>query len=46
MTRKARAGNSKPRKHNLLLAVFVTIAVLIILLRMVTFVVGHGHHKL
>jgi hypothetical protein len=40
MHRKAR-----PRNPNLLLMAFVVIAVLLILLRMIVFVTGHGHHR-
>ena len=46
MTRKAKLQESKPRKPNLLLAVVVAIAVLLILLRMIVFVAGRGHHSL
>jgi hypothetical protein len=34
----------KPRKPNLLLASIVAFAVLLLLLRMLVFVAGHGHH--
>jgi len=46
MTRKAKQPKSKPRKANVLLAVVVAVAVLLILLRMIAFVAGHGHHRL
>jgi hypothetical protein len=42
MTRKANPRKLKPRKPNLLLAVFVAMAVLLLLLRMIVFVQGHG----
>jgi len=46
MTRKVKPQKSKPRRQSLLLMVVVAIALLLLLLRMVSFVVGHGHHRL
>jgi hypothetical protein len=46
MTRKPKPLKSAPRKHNILLAVIVALAVLLALLRMINFVAGHGHHHL
>ncbi|HEV2484063.1 MAG TPA: hypothetical protein VGT08_00890 [Terracidiphilus sp.] len=46
MTRKSKTTNSEPRRQNLLVAVIVAIAVLLLLLRMINFVAGHGHHRL
>lgn len=46
MTRKPKLQKSKPRKQNLLLIAIVAIALLLLLLRMVSFVAGHGHHRL
>jgi hypothetical protein len=40
MKRKA-----KPRNPNLLLMAFVALAVLLLLVRMIVFVAGHGHHR-
>jgi hypothetical protein len=45
-TRRAKPDKARPRRQNLLLALVVAIAVLLILLRMVSFVAGHGHHRL
>jgi hypothetical protein len=41
MTRKA-----NPRKQNKLVTIVVGIAVLVLLLRMIVFVLGHGRHRL
>jgi uncharacterized protein involved in exopolysaccharide biosynthesis len=46
VTLKAMPLKSKPRKPNLLLAVIVATALLLLLLRMINFVAGHGHHRL
>jgi hypothetical protein len=46
MTRKAKPQKTNPRKPNLVLVVVVAIALLLLLLRMVSFVAGHGHHRL
>jgi hypothetical protein len=46
MTRRAKHPQAKPRKSNLLFAVAVAFAVLLILLRMIVFVAGRGHHRL
>jgi hypothetical protein len=40
MKRKA-----NPRKQNLLVALLVAFAVLLLLLRMLVFVAGHGRHR-
>jgi hypothetical protein len=42
---RTRSGGAGPRKQNWLLTVIVVVAVLVILLRMVVFVAGHGHHR-
>jgi hypothetical protein len=36
---------TKPRGQNLLIAILVAAAVLILLLRMMAFVAGHGRHR-
>ncbi|HVU45753.1 MAG TPA: hypothetical protein VHD85_06500 [Terracidiphilus sp.] len=41
MTHKA-----KPRSHSLLIALFVVLAVVILLLRLLVFVAGHGRRHL
>jgi hypothetical protein len=46
MTRKPKTANSKPRRQKLLVAVIVAIALMLLLLRMINFVAGHGHHRL
>jgi hypothetical protein len=46
MTRRAKQPQSNPRKSNRLLAIVVVIALLLIMLRMVSFVAGHRHHGL
>jgi len=46
MRRRAKTIKSAQRKPNLLLAIVVLIAVLLILLRMIVFVAGHGRHRL
>ena len=46
MTRNTKPQKTKPGKPNLMLAFAVAIALLLLLLRMVSFVVGHGHHRL
>jgi len=46
MSRQAKKFQSRSPRSNLLLAVIVAIAVLLILLRMIVFVAGHGRHRL
>ena len=46
MTRKAKLQKAKPLRQKLLLAVIVAIALVLLLLRMINFVAGHGHHRL
>jgi hypothetical protein len=46
MTRRPRQLKSNPRNVNLLLAIVVALAVLLLLLRMIAFIAGHGHHRL
>ena len=46
MTLKAKPPKAKPRRQKLLVAVIVAIALMLLLLRMINFVAGHGHHRL
>ena len=46
MTRKAKLQKAKPLRKKLLVAVIVAIALVLLLLRMINFVAGHGHHRL
>jgi hypothetical protein len=46
MTRKAKLQKAKPLRQKLLVAVIVAIALVLLLLRMINFVAGHGHHRL
>ncbi len=45
MKRNAKPPNSKMRGGNLLIVAFAVIAILILLLRMLVFVAGHGRHR-
>jgi hypothetical protein len=44
MKRKGKARYAKPRGGNWLLAIGLALAVLLLLLRMIVFVAGHGRH--
>jgi hypothetical protein len=46
MNRKGRTRKTKPRGGNLLIAIAVALFVVLLLLRMIVFVAGHGHHRL
>jgi hypothetical protein len=44
MTRRAKSRNAPPRRGRLILAVGIAFAVLLLLLRMLTFVHGYRRH--
>jgi hypothetical protein len=44
MKRRAQKRNAKPRGGNWLLTMGLALAVLLLLLRMIAFVAGHGRH--
>jgi hypothetical protein len=45
MTRQAKSRPTKARAHRLILAGAVALTVLLVLLRMLVFVFGHGRHR-